>query len=67
VSYRLLEEVPDLSAGDRNSGNMMIQGDNLDSLKPLLPVYAGRSALEHPLRIESPKGQPGGVNPNHPF
>ena len=26
VPYRLLEEVPDLSAGDRESGNMLIKG-----------------------------------------
>ena len=58
--YRLLEEAPDLSHGDRNTGNMLIQGDNLDALKALLPYYAGkvkcvfidppyntRSAFEH--------------------
>jgi len=42
VPYRLLEEVPALSAGDRDSGNMLIQGDNLEVLKALLPFYAGR-------------------------
>ncbi|WPB83605.1 site-specific DNA-methyltransferase [Sediminicoccus rosea] len=42
VPYRLLEEVPDLSAGERDSGNMLIQGDNLDALKALLPFYSGR-------------------------
>ena len=42
VPYRLLEEVPDLSAGDPDTGNMLIQGDNLDALKALLPFYAGR-------------------------
>jgi adenine-specific DNA-methyltransferase len=30
VPYRLLEEVPDLSAGDATADNMLIQGDNLD-------------------------------------
>lgn len=35
--YRLLEEVPELSSGDRDTGNMLIQGDNLDALKALLP------------------------------
>jgi adenine-specific DNA-methyltransferase len=58
--YRLLEEVPELSYGDQDSGNMLIQGDNLDALKALLPYYAGavkgiyidppyntRSAFEH--------------------
>lgn len=60
VPYRLLEEAADLSAGDPASGNMLIQGDNLDALKALLPFYAGqvkciyidppyntRSAFEH--------------------
>lgn len=60
VPYRLLEEVPELGAGDRDSGNMLIQGDNLDALKALLPFCAGqvrciyidppyntRSAFEH--------------------
>lgn len=39
--YRLLEEAPELSHGDRNAGNMLVQGDNLDALKALLPYYAG--------------------------
>jgi adenine-specific DNA-methyltransferase len=60
VPYRLLEEVPELGHGDRDAGNMLIQGDNLDALKALLPFYAGqvkciyidppyntRSAFEH--------------------
>lgn len=42
VPYRLLEEVSKLSAGDRDAGNMLIQGDNLEALKALLPFYAGR-------------------------
>lgn len=42
VPYRLLEEVPDLGHGDRDTGNMLIQGDNLDALKALLPFYAGQ-------------------------
>ncbi len=42
VPYRLLEEVPDFSAGDLDAGNMLIHGDNLDALKALLPFYAGR-------------------------
>ena len=40
--YRLLEEVASQSQGDRDAGNMLIQGDNLDALKALLPYYAGR-------------------------
>ncbi len=31
VPYRLLEEAPDLSAGDSDAGNMLIQGDNLEA------------------------------------
>ena len=38
--YRLLDEVQ--THGDPASGNMLIQGDNLDALKALLPYYAGR-------------------------
>ena len=60
VPYRLLEEAPDLSTGDPDASNMLIQGDNLEALKALLPFYAGqvkciyidppyntRSAFEH--------------------
>lgn len=42
VPYRLLEEIPDHGHGDREAGNMVIQGDNLDALKALLPFYAGQ-------------------------
>ena len=42
VPYRLLEEAPDFSAGDPNSGNILMQADNLHALKALLPFYAGR-------------------------
>jgi adenine-specific DNA-methyltransferase len=42
VSYRLLQEDSCHSGGDPDSGNMLIQGDNLDTLKALLPFYAGR-------------------------
>jgi len=58
--FRLLEVDPELSAGDPDTGNMLIQGDNLEALKALLPYYAGkvkciyidppyntRSAFEH--------------------
>jgi adenine-specific DNA-methyltransferase len=40
--FRLLEETPEFSAGDATTGNMLIQGDNLDALKALLPYYAGQ-------------------------
>ena len=40
--YRLLEEAPGLSAGEAEAENMLIQGDNLEALKALLPFYAGR-------------------------
>lgn len=58
--HRLLEEASDLSGGDPAASNMLIQGDNLEALKALLPFYAGqvnciyidppyntRSAFEH--------------------
>lgn len=42
VPYRVLEAVPGLDGGDGDPANMLIQGDNLDALKALLPYYAGR-------------------------
>ncbi len=42
VPYRLLEPVPELSHGDPASENLLIQGDNLDALKALIPLYAGK-------------------------
>lgn len=60
VPYRLLGSADDLACGDADSPNMLIQGDNLEALKALLPYYAGqvkciaidppyntRSAFEH--------------------
>ncbi len=60
VPFRLLEPVAELSCGDADSGNLIVQGDNLHALKALLPRYAGqvkciyidppyntRSAFEH--------------------
>ena len=40
--YRLLEIDSNLSYGDQNSQNNLIQGDNLEALKALLPYYAGK-------------------------
>ena len=42
VPFRLLEPVAALSCGDVGSGNLIVQGDNLDALKALLPRYAGQ-------------------------
>ena len=60
VPYRLMETIPELCAGVLDTENMLIQGDNLQALKALLPMYAGkvkciyidppyntRSAFEH--------------------
>jgi len=41
-AYRLLEEVPELSYGDKDNENLLIQGDNLEALKALIPFYAGK-------------------------
>jgi len=40
--YRLLAEEETYSYGDPDSDNIIIQGDNLDALKALLPFYAGQ-------------------------
>ncbi|HKZ85550.1 MAG TPA: site-specific DNA-methyltransferase [Anaerolineae bacterium] len=42
VPFRLLKCDPKLSHGDAESGNLLIQGDNLEALKALLPYYAGQ-------------------------
>ncbi len=45
VPFRLLEPVTELSCGDnqcKDSGNLIVQGDNLHALKALLPRYAGQ-------------------------
>ncbi|WP_287605177.1 site-specific DNA-methyltransferase [Thiothrix sp.] len=42
VPFRLVEPVPELSVGDIESGNLIVQGDNLWALKALLPRYAGQ-------------------------
>lgn len=42
VPYRLLHGVDELSYGDPASPNMLIQGDNLEALKALLPYYSGQ-------------------------
>ena len=41
-TYRLLEEVPELSYADADNENLLIQGDNLEALKALIPHYAGK-------------------------
>ena len=40
--YRLLEPVAKQSHGEEDSPNMLIEGDNLDALKALLPYYGGQ-------------------------
>ncbi len=40
--YRLLELDENFSYGDKDSKNMLIQGDNLEALKALLPYFAGK-------------------------
>ena len=42
VPFRLLKCRDDLSAGDPQAGNLLVQGDNLEALKALLPYYAGQ-------------------------
>lgn len=41
VPHRVLQEVANLSYGEP-SENLLVQGDNLEALKALLPFYAGR-------------------------
>lgn len=40
--YRLLEPVASRHYGDEDSANILIEGDNLEALKALLPYYGGQ-------------------------
>jgi len=42
VPYRLIHCDKDKSHGDPDAGNLLVQGDNLEALKALLPYYAGK-------------------------
>ncbi len=42
VPYRLLHTDPERSVGVSDEGNLLVQGDNLQALKALLPYYAGQ-------------------------
>lgn len=42
VPMRLLECDRNLSVGDPDSGNLLVEGDNLEALKALLPYYKGQ-------------------------
>jgi len=42
TEYRLLVEDENFSYSDPDSENLIIQGDNLEALKALLPFYAGQ-------------------------
>ena len=42
VPFRLLQDVPELGCGDADSGNLIVEGDNLLALKALLPHYGGQ-------------------------
>jgi site-specific DNA-methyltransferase (adenine-specific)/adenine-specific DNA-methyltransferase len=42
VPFRLLEPDGGLSHGGAETGNLIVQGDNLHALKALLPKYAGK-------------------------
>ena len=42
VPFRLLTPVAAHSCGDAESGNLIVQGDNLLALKAMLPRYAGQ-------------------------
>ncbi len=42
VPFRLLRAAPELAAGASDTGNLLVEGDNLLALKALLPRYAGQ-------------------------
>ena len=42
VPFRVLDFDPQLSVGDPAAENLVIQGDNLDAVKAVMPYFAGR-------------------------
>jgi adenine-specific DNA-methyltransferase len=42
VPFRVLDFDPKFSAGDSAAENLIIQGDNLDAVKAIMPYFAGR-------------------------
>ncbi len=42
VPFHILKEDESLSYGKKDSGNLIVEGDNLVALKALLPYYAGK-------------------------
>lgn len=42
VPYRLIHCDREKSVGEPDAGNLLVQGDNLEALKALLPYYAGK-------------------------
>ncbi|MCR5833114.1 MAG: site-specific DNA-methyltransferase [Selenomonadaceae bacterium] len=42
IPFKILTLDEQISCGDKNSGNIIAQGDNLEVLKSLLPLYRGR-------------------------
>lgn len=42
VPYRMIHCDSGLSIGDVGEGNLLIEGDNLEALKALLPYYGGK-------------------------
>ncbi|WP_300442748.1 site-specific DNA-methyltransferase [uncultured Mameliella sp.] len=61
VPYRLLEEVAELGYGAQDAGNMLIQGDNLEALKALLPYFTDQVKCVY---IDPPFNT-GGAFPNY--
>lgn len=45
VPYRLLHCDKSKSVGDADAGNLLVQGDNLEALKALLPYYAAQGEI----------------------
>ncbi len=47
VPFRLLHDVLELACGDADSGDLIVEGDNLLALKALLPHYGGQVKCIH--------------------
>jgi adenine-specific DNA-methyltransferase len=59
VPFHLLRCDSDLSVGELDSGNLLVQGDNLLALKALLPYYAGQVRCIYIDPPYNPSARPG--------
>ena len=64
IPYRLLRCDDALSVAAAADGNLLVEGDNLHTLKALLPYYAGKVTMPSGTRVPNTTGNEGWVYNN---